>query len=89
MGQGYSTTALPTGGPGIDVAELSDLTPEKILGNGRFMKSIRARHQDGIVFVKYVAKPYANMKLDKYVKAILSTDMPNTTMDLISDSQNR
>jgi phosphoinositide-3-kinase regulatory subunit 4 len=72
MGQGYSLTSLPAGSAGIDVAELSDLTFEKTLGSGRFMKSIRARHQDGVVFVKVAMKPYPSFKLDKYSKAVRS-----------------
>lgn len=50
--------------------ELSDLTYEKSMGTARFMKSVRARHQDGVVLVKVVVKPYA-MKLDKYRKKII------------------
>lgn len=70
MGQGFSLQALSAGPGGIDVPELSDLTYEKSMGTARFMKSIRARHQDGVVLVKVVVKPYA-MKLDKYKKAII------------------
>ena len=71
MGQGYSLTTLSAGSAGIDVPELSDLTYERSLGTARFMKSIRARHHDGLVFVKVVMKPYPSMKLDKYVREIL------------------
>ena len=71
MGQGFSLTTLVGGSAGIDVPELSDLVYEKSMGTARFMKSIRARHQDGIVLVKVIAKPYA-MKLDKYKKRIIS-----------------
>ncbi|KAI9774272.1 MAG: Serine/threonine-protein kinase [Geoglossum simile] len=71
MGQGYSLTTLSAGSAGIDVPELSDLTYERSLGTARFMKSIRARHHDGLVFVKVVMKPYPSMKLDKYVQEIL------------------
>ncbi len=70
MGQGFSLTTLSPGTAGIDVPELSDLTYEKTVGSHRFMKSIRARHQDGVVLVKVVIKPYA-MKLDKYKKIII------------------
>ncbi len=70
MGQGYSLTTLSAGSAGIDVPELSDLTYEKSLGTARFMKSIRARHRNGLVFVKVVMKPYSSMKLDQYVRAI-------------------
>lgn len=70
MGQGFSLTTLNAGSAGIDVPELSDLTYEKSMGNARFMKSIRARHQDGLVLVKAVVKPYA-MKLEKYKRKIV------------------
>ncbi|KAI9894569.1 MAG: Serine/threonine-protein kinase [Vezdaea aestivalis] len=70
MGNEISRPALPAGSAGIDVAELSDLTFEKTLGTGRFMKSIRARHSDGVVFVKVVVKPYPQMSLAEYSRAI-------------------
>ena len=73
MGQGYSLTTLSAGSAGIDVPELADLTYEKSLGNARFMKSIRARHKDGLVVAKVVMKPYSSMKLDEYVQVLLST----------------
>lgn len=71
MGQGFSLTTLVGGSAGIDVPELADLVYEQSMGNARFMKSIRARHQDGVVLVKVIVKPYA-MKLDKYRKRIIS-----------------
>lgn len=71
MGQGYSLTTLSAGAAGIDVPELADLTYEKSLGNARFMKTIRARQKDGLVVAKVVMKPYASMRLDQYVKALL------------------
>lgn len=71
MGQGYSLTTLSAGSAGIDVPELSDLVYEKSLGGARFMKSIRARQQNGLVFVKVIMKPYPSMKLDTYIKAII------------------
>ncbi|PLB44459.1 hypothetical protein P170DRAFT_368053 [Aspergillus steynii IBT 23096] len=82
MGQGYSLTTLSAGSAGIDVPELSDLMYEKSMGGGRFMKSIRARRQNGLVFVKVIMKPYPSMKLEPYVKAILRerrllADVPN------------
>ncbi|KFY96483.1 hypothetical protein V498_02659 [Pseudogymnoascus sp. VKM F-4517 (FW-2822)] len=81
MGQGFSLQALSAGPGGIDVPELSDLTYEKSMGSARFMKSIRARHEDGVVLVKVVVKPYV-MKLDKYRKRIIEerealADIPN------------
>ncbi|KAH8700818.1 hypothetical protein BGW36DRAFT_375073 [Talaromyces proteolyticus] len=70
MGQGYSLTSLSAGSAGIDVPELSDLLYEKSLGSARFMKSIRARQQNGLAFVKVIMKPYPSLQLDPYVKAI-------------------
>ncbi|RDW70477.1 ubiquitin-binding serine/threonine protein kinase VPS15 [Aspergillus mulundensis] len=82
MGQGYSLTTLSAGSAGIDIPELSDLTYEKSMGGGRFMKSIRARQKNGLVFVKVIMKPYPSMKLEPYVRAItrerkLLSDVPN------------
>lgn len=81
MGQGYSLTTLSAGAAGIDVPELADLTYEKSLGNARFMKTIRARHKDGLVVAKVVMKPF-NMQLDEYVTSLLHerrllADVPN------------
>ncbi|PWY89814.1 protein kinase [Aspergillus heteromorphus CBS 117.55] len=82
MGQGYSLTTLSAGSAGIDVPELSDLVYEKSMGGGRFMKSIRARQHNGLVFVKVIMKPYPSMKLEPYIKAIvrerrLLSEVPN------------
>lgn len=81
MGQGFSLTTLSAGSAGIDVPELSDLVYEKSVGSARFMKSIRARHQDGVVLVKVIVKPYA-MRLEKYKRKIIHErkalqDVPN------------
>lgn len=70
MGQNFSLQALSAGPGGIDVPELSDLIYEKSMGTARFMKSIRARHQDGVVLVKVVVKPYA-ISLNSYKKKII------------------
>ncbi len=70
MGQGFSLTTLSAGSAGIDIPELTDLVYEKSMGTARFMKSIRARNQDGVVLVKVVAKPYM-IKLEKYKKRII------------------
>ncbi|KAJ5102384.1 hypothetical protein NUU61_004606 [Penicillium alfredii] len=82
MGQGYSLTTLSAGSAGIDVPELSDLVYEKSMGGGRFMKSIRARQQNGLAFVKVIMKPFPTMELEPYVRAIarerkLLSDVPN------------
>ncbi|KAI9660226.1 MAG: Serine/threonine-protein kinase [Alyxoria varia] len=76
MGQGYSLTTLSAGSAGIDVPELADLSYEKSLGDARFMKSIRARHREGLVVVKVVMKPYATMKFEKYVRQIMRSTRP-------------
>ncbi len=70
MGQGISLASLASGPAGIDVPELSDLTYEKSLGQARLMKSIRARHRNGLVVVKLVMKPYPQLDLGEYVRAV-------------------
>jgi phosphoinositide-3-kinase, regulatory subunit 4 len=70
MGQGFSLTALSAGSANIDTPELSDLVHEKSLGTARFLKTIRARHQDGVVLVKILMKPYP-MRLEKYKRKII------------------
>lgn len=70
MGQTFSLATLSAGSAGIDVPELSDLIYEKSLGSARFMKSIRARNQNGLVVVKLVMKPYPQLDLGNYVRRI-------------------
>lgn len=70
MGQGFSLATPRVGGPGIDVPELADLVYERSVGTGGFMKSVRARHRDGVVLAKVLIKPYS-MSLDKYKQAII------------------
>ncbi|KAI4252569.1 MAG: hypothetical protein LQ352_004231 [Teloschistes flavicans] len=82
MGQGYSLTTLSSGPASIDASELSDLSYEKSLGQARLVKSIRARHHDGLVVVKLVMKPYPQLDLSKYVRALRRerdalADVPN------------
>lgn len=71
MGQGFSLTTLSAGSAGIDVPELADLQYEKNLGAARFMKTVRARHKDGLVVARVVMKPYAHLNLDVYVSKLL------------------
>lgn len=71
MGQGFSLTTLSSGTAGIDVPELADLVYEKSMGTAQFMKSIRARHQDGVVLVKVIVKPWS-MKFEPYKRKIKS-----------------
>ncbi|TQN71355.1 Serine/threonine-protein kinase VPS15 [Colletotrichum shisoi] len=82
MGQGFSLATPSVGSAGIDVPELSDLVYEKSIGNARFMKSIRARHHDGVALVKVLVKPYTPMPLEKYKRDIEEqrsalADVPN------------
>lgn len=70
MGQGFSLATLSSGPAGIDVPELSDLSYEKSIGQARLMKSVRARHPNGLVVVKLVMKPYPQLDYGKYVRAI-------------------
>ncbi|KAG9546969.1 hypothetical protein KCU77_g20880, partial [Aureobasidium melanogenum] len=55
MGQGYSIN-VSAGSAGVDVPELADLETERSLGAVRFMKTIRARHKDGLVIAKVFIK---------------------------------
>jgi hypothetical protein len=72
MGQGFSLATPSIGSAGIDIPELSDLVYEKSVGSARFMKSIRARHHDGVVLVKILVKPYVPMPLEKYKRDVIS-----------------
>ncbi|TKA76975.1 hypothetical protein B0A55_04906 [Friedmanniomyces simplex] len=69
MGQGYSTT-LPLGPSAIEVAELSDLTFEKPLGGARFLRTVRARHQHGVVIVKVCVKASPGVTFRNYGLAL-------------------
>ena len=71
MGQGYSLTTLSAASASIDVPELADLVHEKTLASGRFLKSVRARNQQGFVFVKAVVKPYAGFDVSGYARQLL------------------
>lgn len=71
MGQGFSVTTPSAGAAGIEVPELADLVYEKTLGSARFMKTIRARHHDGVVLVKVFIKPYTPMSLSRFRKEII------------------
>lgn len=69
-------TTLSAASANIDVPELSDLTYDKTLASARFMKSVRARSQQGFVFVKAIMKPYSAFNVREYVRQI--TDERNT-----------
>lgn len=75
-------TTLSAASASIDTPELVDLVHEKTLASARFMKSVRARSQNGYVFVKAVMKPYASFEVQNYVKRITEernnlADIPN------------
>lgn len=71
MGQGFSLATPTAGSTGIDIPQLQDVQYERSIGNARFMKSIRGRHENGVVLVKVLVKPYTEVKLDRYKKKII------------------
>ncbi|KAG6088115.1 hypothetical protein E4U15_006764 [Claviceps sp. LM218 group G6] len=82
MGQGFSLATPSAGSAGIDIVQLQDIQYERSIGNARFMKSIRGRHEHGVVLVKVLLKPYAEANLDEYKKKLLKerkllADVPN------------
>ncbi|KYK59601.1 phosphoinositide 3-kinase regulatory subunit 4 [Drechmeria coniospora] len=82
MGQGFSLATPSAGSAGIDIAQLQDVQYERSIGNARFMKSIRGRHENGLVLVKVLVKPYAGVDLDLYKQLLIKqrkalADVPN------------
>ncbi|KAK7751532.1 Serine/threonine-protein kinase [Diatrype stigma] len=82
MGNSWSLASPSAGSAGIDVPELADIVHERSLGSGRFMKSIRARHHDGVVLAKVTVKPSQDTTLQDYRDRILQErdklrDVPN------------
>ncbi|KAI2637108.1 ARM repeat-containing protein [Hypomontagnella submonticulosa] len=82
MGNSYSLTTPYAGSAGIDIPELGDLVHERSIGSARFMKSIRARHHDGVALAKVTVKPYTPLSLRDYGEKILQErdklrDVPN------------
>lgn len=71
MGNSWSLASPSAGSAGIDVPELADIVHERSLGSGRFMKSIRARHHDGVVLAKVTVKPSQDTTLQDYRDRIL------------------
>lgn len=71
MGQGYSVIHPSAGSAGIDVLELADLEYERTLGGARFMKTVRARHKDGLVVAKVYTKAYASLKLREQAEKLI------------------
>ncbi|KAJ3185754.1 Serine/threonine-protein kinase [Gaertneriomyces sp. JEL0708] len=72
MGNTVSSTTPRNASAAIDsyVSELSDVHYERSLGSGHFMKTIRCKHQDGLVVVKIFIKPDAGVSLHEHVKRI-------------------
>ncbi|XP_044722055.1 kinase [Hirsutella rhossiliensis] len=82
MGQGFSLATPSAGSAGIDIAQLQDVQYERSIGNARFMKSIRGRHENGVVLVKVLVKPFAEVNLEEYKQQIIKqrkalADVPN------------
>ncbi|KAK2595944.1 Serine/threonine-protein kinase [Conoideocrella luteorostrata] len=82
MGQGFSLATPSAGSAGIDIPQLQDVQYERSIGNARFMKSIRGRHEHGVMLVKVLLKPYAEVNLDHYKRKLLKerkilADIPN------------
>lgn len=74
MGQGFSLATPSAGSAGIDIAQLQDVQYERSIGNARFMKSIRGRHENGLVLVKVLVKPYADVNLEEYKKQMIGEE---------------
>lgn len=72
MGQGFSLATPSAGSAGIDIAQLQDIQYERSIGNARFMKSIHGRHENGVVLVKVLVKPFAEVRLEEYKQQIIS-----------------
>jgi len=75
-------TTLSAASASIDVPDLADLVHEKTLASARFMKSVRARSQQGLVFVKAVMKPYPSFEVQEYKHQIteernILSEIPN------------
>ncbi|PNS18749.1 hypothetical protein CAC42_5288 [Sphaceloma murrayae] len=71
MGQGYSAINPSAGSAGIDSPEVADLEYERTLVGARFLKTIRARHKDGIVVVKVYTKPFGALKLEERIQQLI------------------
>ncbi|TKX27648.1 serine/threonine-protein kinase-2 [Elsinoe australis] len=71
MGQGYSAINPSAGSAGIDSPEVADLEYERTLLGARFLKTIRARHKDGVVVVKVYTKPFGALKLDERIQELI------------------
>ncbi|QIW98816.1 hypothetical protein AMS68_004334 [Peltaster fructicola] len=82
MGQGYSATTIPAGPSAIEAPELIDLTFEKVLGGARFLRTVRAKHKNGVVVVKVCMKSSAAVSFKKYARILKAertalSDVPN------------
>ena len=70
MGQSMSLAPVSAGAASINVRELSDVSYEKPLGSGRFMKSIRARHKTGLVVVRITMRPFHGFDFRPYINKL-------------------
>ena len=70
MGQSVSLAPVSIAALNINVRELTDLSYEKSLGSARFMKSIRARHKDGLVVVRVVMRPNPEYSFSRHIRDI-------------------
>lgn len=74
MGQGFSLATPSAGAAGIDIAQLQDVQYERSIGNARFMKSIRGRHENGVVLVKVLVKPFGHVNIERHRKQLIGAD---------------
>ncbi|CAN6598885.1 serine/threonine-protein kinase Vps15p [Trichomonascus vanleenenianus] len=71
MGSQLSILATPpTVAIDAYLAELGDIQYDKIIGNARFMKTLRGLHEDGLVVVKVFIKPSPDLRLSKTTKEL-------------------
>lgn len=82
MGQSYSQATLPAGPTAIETPELADVTFEKPHAGVRFLRTVRARHQNGVVLVKVCMKSSLNVSFREYIRRLKDersrlSDIPN------------
>lgn len=70
MGQGHSISTLSAATATLDVPELADVHVDKTIASARFTKSVRARSQNGLVYIKIVMKPYSSFDVSKYIEQV-------------------
>ncbi|KZS96937.1 WD40 repeat-like protein [Sistotremastrum niveocremeum HHB9708] len=83
MGNSASVGPIATGALDSYVSELGDeLVYEKSLGSTRFLKSVKVRHRNGPLVIKFFIKPDPDLSLRNYHKKLKSerealADIPN------------